>query len=413
MRGWLGLMAIFSLASLVTAQTELTETYIHPEAFAIDYPAGWQVETDAATGYVMLTQGEVSVTLYSPASLRESGLENYNPATLLRLLMALNDVASGEVEIIEPDGARLAYTRGEDAGLLIARTFADDTVGVMDAFGTAEALREHEQTLLLMATTFDVPPVPAPEMLADYAGSWPETIAELESSGLIPTGGVIVFAERYTFASGSSRIQPLAQTVSIADSIMTGSLRLTPSADAQGDVCALLAQVNGDDALEVGVNHDGQLYMADMSNLRVLRDNVDITRQQRVLLLVMDERLLVYLDGILIADEEIEPASGHFGVKVQGGAGTICEATDLWVYRVPTVEPGTCEILATGGAVNKRTGPGTGFEIGGVQEAGANQPALTQATDAEGLIWWQLDDGNWDREDVVEEQGNCRSLPSG
>ena len=86
---------------------------------------------------------------------------------------------------------------------------------------------------------------------------------------------------------------------------------------------------------------------------------------------------------------------------------------DLWAYRVPAGEPGVCEITASGGAVNRRTGPGVAFDIAGVLDDGATATATAQSIAPDGLTWWQLADTSWVREDVVTEQGACRALPSG
>ncbi len=406
---WLGLIAVLSWALPMIAQVELTEIYVQPDAFVIDYPSGWQVETDAATGFVTLVQEELRLTLYSPAVLDAFGFENYNPATLLQLLVELNDVVPGNLETLDPFMVQLAYERDEIAGLLIARTFSDGSVGVIDAFGPPDVMREYEERVLLVAATFDVPPVPAPETLVDYAGRWPESIAELETAGLIAPGGDIVFVERYVFASGRNRIQPLAQTLSITNVVIAGNLLLTPSTEPISDRCALLAQINGDDMLEVGLNISGEVYQIPAE--RILQSNVDTSSQHRVLLLMLDERLLVYLDGVLVGDEEIVPNSGYFGIKAQGGVGTMCEVTDLWVYRVPHLEPGQCDILAARGGVNRRVGPGMAFAVVGVLDAGASQSAVAQATGSDGLTWWQLETGGWVRDDVVQATNVCRSLP--
>ncbi|MBZ0302310.1 MAG: hypothetical protein K8J31_21360, partial [Anaerolineae bacterium] len=147
--------------------------------------------------------------------------------------------------------------------------------------------------------------------------------------------------------------------------------------------------------------------------VRVLQAGLDVTRAYSVLFVAVDERLVVYFDGQQVADLEIESGSGSTGIRVQGdGPGATCEASNLWVYRVPVVEPGVCEITAAGGAVNKRSGPGTQYVIAGVLEAGATMPAQAQGSDGGSLVWWQLADGTWVREDVVSEQGACHALPS-
>jgi hypothetical protein len=416
---WLALILfLVAWASSVFAQAELTETYIQPGEFAVKYPAGWRLEVDDQTGFVYLWGDEVQLTLYSPVVLAAYELDNYNPETLLGLLLALSDVSARDPQISALEGGTAIRYRRDDtasSGLLIARLFRDGSVGLIDSFGGAQALDAHTGLIQHIAATFDLPPIPAPASLTSAGASWPQTVVELEASGLIPVGGNLAFAEEYVFASGTSLMQPLAQSLSLVDVVAGGSLRYRASANPVSESCGMMARVSADDnALEVGVASSGHLYASDSGGVYLLEADLNTDEAQHVLFLALDERLLVYLNGRLVADREIAAGSGHFGIRVQGsGPGATCEVTNMWAYRVPAIEPGLCEITAAGGAVNKRSGPGTQFEIAGVLDSGATLAAQTQASGPDGLVWWQLADGTWVREDVVTEQGACRSLPAG
>lgn len=408
------LAAILLWAVPAAAQAELTETYIQADEFAIDYPAGWQVETDAATGFVYLTSGDVQLTLYSPAVLADYQLMDYNPQTLTRLVLALNIVTTGDAFTLE-DAEALRYENRDTgrSGLLIAREFGDGVVGLIDAFAPADLL--DTELILSMAATFGAPPVQAPVRLESYAASMAEAIAELEASELVPTGGRMVFTEDYVFAAGHNLTQPLAQSLSLADVIVAGTLTYRPSATPVNESCGVIVRLSGDGSgLEVGIRSDGNLFLSSGEAQAVLAANLDARVSYRIVILVLDTRLIVYLNGDLAADQEVEAGSGYFGIRVQGSSsGTTCEMRDMWAYHVPVVESGVCAILASGSGVNQRSGPGTMFEIAGVLADGESATALAQAVGADSLTWWQIEGGGWVREDVVTEQGACDGLPAG
>mgnify|MGYP000011435461 FL=1 len=60
---------------------------------------------------------------------------------------------------------------------------------------------------------------------------------------------------------------------------------------------------------------------------------------------------------------------------------------------------------------NLRSGPGTGFDRAGTLSANESATVVAQATGSGGFTWWQLESGNWIREDVVTESGNCEDAP--
>jgi hypothetical protein len=72
---------------------------------------------------------------------------------------------------------------------------------------------------------------------------------------------------------------------------------------------------------------------------------------------------------------------------------------------------GDCVVSNASRAVNQRSGPGTGFDVAGSLEAGVSESADGQASGADGFVWWRLASGGWVRNDVVDESGNCDSLP--
>lgn len=399
------------------AQPLLDEIHVQAGEFSVEYPAGWQVAVDPASSFVYLTHDQLQMTFYSPAVLATHGLENYNPEMLARLLLALNGVqvdGTGQASSSDLFAIPYHHAGAADEALLIAREFKDGTVGLVDVFGSPQAMRAQEQVIYQIAATFDRPPVPAPDMLVNHANAGPALLAELESSELIAAGAQLVFAENYVYTTGTNRLQVLAPSLSMTDVMMAGSLRYSASPAPENESCSMVARLTeGGSRLEVGIDSAGNLYLAEDDARRVLQTGLDVSRAHHLVLLALDDRLLIYRDGALAGDETITPASGSVGIQVRGSAsGATCEVTAMRVYEVPAADAGQCEIRASGGAVNKRSGPDASLDIVGVLEAGAAMQARAQAAGADGLIWWQLDDGAWVREDVVTEQGSCRALPA-
>lgn len=56
-------------------------------------------------------------------------------------------------------------------------------------------------------------------------------------------------------------------------------------------------------------------------------------------------------------------------------------------------------------------GPGMFYEVVNPIAAGTRVWPVLQATDAEGIMWWQLTNSNWVRASIVESTGNCEPVP--
>lgn len=69
-----------------------------------------------------------------------------------------------------------------------------------------------------------------------------------------------------------------------------------------------------------------------------------------------------------------------------------------------------CMVNSQTGA-NLRSGPGTSFSRAGVLPTFDLQPVTGQASDSDGFTWWQLAAETWVRSDVVDETGDCDSVP--
>jgi hypothetical protein len=59
--------------------------------------------------------------------------------------------------------------------------------------------------------------------------------------------------------------------------------------------------------------------------------------------------------------------------------------------------------------VNLRAGPGVDYVITGSLAVGARAAVINSDTDASGAKWWQLEDGNWVRSDLVTSDDTCEA----
>lgn len=93
---------------------------------------------------------------------------------------------------------------------------------------------------------------------------------------------------------------------------------------------------------------------------------------------------------------------------------TVESATDgYWLEPLPgaaAFNPDAC-MVTVNADTNKRSGPGTAFEISGQLEAQTLSDVIGKAIGDDQMVWYQLGVGGWMREDVAIESGLCDSVP--
>jgi hypothetical protein len=108
---------------------------------------------------------------------------------------------------------------------------------------------------------------------------------------------------------------------------------------------------------------------------------------------------------------------GSASVTITSGSGSLlvpasqCAASESAASPAPDVPSAVCTV-SSGTDVNQRSGPGTDFELAGTLPNGVNAAVDGQATGADGFVWWRLGEGVWVRSDVVNEAGDCASVPT-
>lgn len=259
-----------------------------------------------------------------------------------------------------------------------------------------------------------------PEMLENYTGHWSEVIEELTVVNSISSDREIIFNLESAFFDGlGSFFTPIARDTLYRDVIVSAELNFTSDSDSL-ETCSLLAQVIGQDTastfLEVGIDNQGNVFWVDASQNPMSSGSeataLDLNQSQHLLFIVQSTTLTIYLNGQrLVENIEISARSGSFGIALLGkGMNSRCEASNIWGYSAPLIIEGLCE-ATTAININRRVATSTTSAINGIIEAGDYVEVITQIRDGSGVVWYQLDDGSFVREDVILLSGDCDDLP--
>jgi hypothetical protein len=450
------LLVIFLFAALVllftiaptSAQSDLDETYVAEDStFQISYPSDWDINDDDEPAYIILSGIEnrerISVTVFSTETVALFSIGE----------SAAVDVAANVAEVFDfvQDDAEEFDIEGRDVGLasvdLDGQTGAafiiemrNGDYGMVIVLGDDEALEDNVDFIVSMVASYNTPTgtgkgqpdlggndSDVAESLSNHDGDWEDAIAELQDLGLIGTGGSLVFEEDSAFFTGQGFFfTPLGRRAPFADIVMAGQIEFTSGSASEYEECSLLARVVDEGQsqvgtyLQVGVDNSQDVFYYDTISsdedstvYEPFRANLDLDEAHHFLFILVDESLTVYIDGeLLVENAEInDERAGTYGIALMGSSrDSRCEGTNLWVYQVPSFEAGVCEVSA-GGSVNKRSGPGTNFDRAGTLEAGTIMEVIGQSTASDGFVWWELEDGSWVRDDIVNAVGDCASVP--
>ena len=257
-----------------------------------------------------------------------------------------------------------------------------------------------------------------PETIENYAEDWSATIAELQLSGAINTDGGLIFSLENAFSAGSgSFFTPIARDTAYRDIVVSAELSFNTTGDSL-ETCSILSRVVGNSPverfLEAGIDSNGDIFWVDAGdrmNSGSEATSLDLNEPQHLLLIAQANTLTIYLNGQRLLDNiDIASRSGSFGIALLGqGAASRCEAINLWAYAAPRITEGLCE-ASPASNINRRAGASTAFQITGIIESGDFVEVIAQSTDGAGLVWYQLVDSSFVREDVVSLAGDCDDL---
>lgn len=185
--------------------------------------------------------------------------------------------------------------------------------------------------------------------LVNYAGSYQQVIAELQQLGVVPEGGSLIFQEDHAYLSGmGSYFTYLASTRPHTDVVLAATLNFEPGRGAGEYLeCGISVRVNFDDQeayayLDAAISREGVVFAGDFVEgadwyadlFEVKFMTVDTSEPHQLIMVAMDDRLTVYLDGQrVINSQPVQSRSGTYGIWLSTDIGqSLCEGTDIWAY---------------------------------------------------------------------------------
>lgn len=436
--GWIALLVSVSAprsAALAQGSYDLDRTYETDDgSFTFAYPHVWQLEV-VENDIVYLTNFGEGFTAYIYPPRPSLGVTAAYLASQFVQGQATTEVGDASpVQVGSYEGTQLTFVTDRSIeGYVLIVMLPNNTFASLLVYWTIGYTAVWDETLLAIAETFTFESPAAtttlPAELAHMGDPWQEVVEELEATGLIGSGGSLVFQEDRVFLDGeSSRYTSLTQNRSAANFVMAGRLDFVPDTmpgmDLNTEMCVMLSRLTADvstftgQVVAVGLTGRGFPFAGDFSSvvdlegLEIANTPVSLESPIDLLLIAKGSQLTVYINNALFFEQVvIQDRSGTFGVALGSQSErSVCEFSDIWAYEVPFVEPGVCEVRVTG-SVNWRSGPGTDNPVAGQVTPGENPRVTGQAADSAGFTWWQLEGGGWVRDDVVTAAGDCRDVP--
>lgn len=377
---------------------------------------------DEASGYVFFISGDGYARIFAFEDGSETELASWSSNTDINQGQDSNEL------IVVCDNSYLAlYINGELALEAESDLYSEGAIGFMAASyvaGTSVNIAYDDLRVFSSSGEADASSTEIPQTLENYDGEWQDAVAELQDTGLIASGGQLIFSENRAFMDSTvgANFYPLASNSNYADVVFGGEMNVTLPAD-DTILCGFLSRVQLDPTGQFAIS-DFEVSIVNMLGVVVSSINGDNVRSEtadldlpldepvHILYLLQDDRATVYINGeLVLSNFLITDVGGFHGIVLRSEMnGGRCEGNNMWAYYAPVFEAGVCEASA-GGDVNQRSGPGTNFDRAGTLPAGTALQVVGQSTGADGLIWWQLENDNWVREDVVNVVGDCANIP--
>lgn len=405
----------------------------------LTHSSEWFVGEDTTqnTVYAFLGEPAVSLTIYPPENLiaQQYRMTGEDPTEFLARYRSNFGIEMSDIEPVPDDdfSAARRYVNLEDGGIFVALQVQGGAYAIAEGFMFDGELTPAAETAIydLLKTVDYAGAVVAqaePEAteaplqsLTQFAANPREAIAELEQQGVIPFGGRLLFQESYLFyRGGGDHLLLMSSLTTSTNLVLAGELTYTPGNLDEDEYCGLSVrrtlEARQRGYLNFGLNSQGLAFYDDeqlspdvANRTGSYRLETPLSDPHHFLIIVVDERMTLYLDGQpIFVEVEIEKRPGVYALVQRGAAQTSrCEGRNMWVYTLPeTTNPGLCE-MRTVGIVNKRSGPGTNFEIVAELPPQFTATVIGQTEGDDGFTWWQLDDETWVRSDIVAVSGDC------
>lgn len=409
----------------------------------LEHDSAWFIgEDDAADKtYGFLGDPAIQMTLYGPEALvaQRYVMRGESPAEFLARYRNNFGLALGEIETLTiGDYPAAIRTADVDAGgVFIAIQLPGGAYAVVEgAMFTGDWTSEAQVALIQLLESFeyngevvaqaDATEAPLPT-LVQYSNGWQQAIPELEALRLVPFGGRFLAEDKYVYylGAGDAPVR-LSARREARNLVMAGTLRYKPGITEEGESCAFSARrdlsSNGRAALNFGLTSDGLVFYEsipadeeDPIRSGAERLETPVEEPHHFIAILVDDKLTLFLDGeAVFVEVDVDDQNGFTALAPNGKASrTGCEADDVWVYLLPEeAAEGLCQIR-TVGQVNKRSGPGTEFDIVEELPGFSSAVVIGREISEDGFAWWQLSDESWVREDVVSVEGDCGEFLTG
>jgi hypothetical protein len=259
-------------------------------------------------------------------------------------------------------------------------------------------------------------------------------LSELESEGLIPSGAAPAFSQnQLSYAGEGVQFSNFGIGTEAKNLLYSASIAFNPQSD-ELEFCGIATRTVREESnrqegsrslttvrlsayLMIGLDNRGNLFVADNQGEESSATTVALpegmTSPIQLTALIINNTLYVYANDVLLIEGiEIADGAGAFAFVYNSAAEeTACTGRMLFAYTFPDEIATTCTITPIEIA-NKRQAASVDAQVMGQLIAPDSSEATGQMQGLDGFTWWQLSDGSWVREDVVNTAGFCLALPN-
>lgn len=352
--------------SMAAAQEELTEFFNSEEYnLSFRYPEDWDPVEDTRNDIVVLLSERVNLAFFGPDMLSGS-LARYDDAETL--IIGATDNAGRNLdfeksELEEIDGREIFYALFVDSedreGLFATINFSDGRPGLITVQSQGRLRRADRATALAIIATVDYAqdnrnePVSSqalrfPDQLESFDRAPNRAVRELQTLGVLPEDGEIVFDEpKFEFdGRDDNGFFLLGRNDPHTNIVMAAELEFDPR-DDEYETCSLFSHIVMEDDVivefvEVGFNNRGEVlayqrYGDDDDDYELFFADLDVDFDDAHFLLavVIEDTMQVYFDGeLVIEDFRIREEEGIYGTGVRlKNRRSSCTVNDYWVYQ--------------------------------------------------------------------------------
>lgn len=410
-------------------------------SFAFEYPTDWTVEqSDYYTTFTApLTVGDLNFTVFNPRVVTVLLNNETDPVAGLRSLRQYFGLIPDNISpttVVWRKAALAPLSIGTTGGgVAMLLQMSRGGYGLIFAVANQGQLNGFLPLIDTMIRTYDSPgsrrlATREQMSLNTYVGPREGILNSLITQKIIkPDTTLLDTIDTLDLSGDNPQFTSMAERLPENSVVMMGEMAFLPRGSGSYESCAFVLRVVNADAsdtnqtlrhyLEVGLDQKGTLYYFDAGRNQAnvisadVRQNVDLQRPHAFVLVLTNERMTIYLDGLNVADNVlVRGVAGYAGLSLRPASkDTHCLFRNVALYSMTPLPAGLCTV-APRGVTTSHIAPNT--NSAGATQLTAETPQQVMAYLAPSgsqLRWWKLADGSWLREDSVVETGDCDNLP--